>query len=149
MRFLILLIPVLSLVASWSSCKRGPTSPGAGVISVAQMNDFAIRSDLVIPSSATALYYKEYRGMDDQIDLTLEMPAADLGPFLRASGLEADITNTTRGGNLSAVFGHFVPKIPKKFREGQKELLGGDWLNVLVDEDSPTTVLVHLTWFEV
>jgi hypothetical protein len=42
-----------------------------------------------------------------------------------------------------------VPKIPTKFREGQKQLPGDCWLNVLVDKDSPTTVLVHLHWFEV
>ncbi len=36
-----------------------------------------------------------------------------------------------------------------KFREGQKQLAGDCWLNVLVDEDSPTEALVHLTWFDV
>jgi hypothetical protein len=141
-----LLLPVLLLL---TSCDRGSTTSGRGAASSKQLDSFAKRCSLVIPPSARAIHYKSYIGMDGKINVTLEMPAAELGPFFKASKLDADITNTTLSKSLPAKFGDFVPKMPVKFREGQKQLPGDEWLNVLVDQDSPTVVLVHLTWFEV
>lgn len=139
---ILLLFPLLCLIPSCNSSTSGGVSKSA-------LNDFAKRSSLVIPASAKAIHYQRFHGIDGRIDVTLEMPVADLDPFLKASGLDTHITNTTLAASLSAKFGSFVPKIPTKFREGQKDLSGDCWLNVLVDEDSPTTARVHLTWFEV
>ena len=45
---------------------------------------------------------------------------------------------------ILGMFGDFLPGHPEKFREGQKSLPDEEFLNVLVDEDSPTTVAVYL-----
>jgi hypothetical protein len=146
MRIPVLSVLLLSLLSLLTACGRGG---GSSAASTDQLDDFAKRSGLVIPASAKAIHYKHLGGMDERIDVSLEMPAAELVPFLKASGLDTEITNTTLASGLPAKFGTFVPKIPGKFREGQKQVPRNCWLNVLVDEDDPTTVLVHLTWFEV
>lgn len=138
------LLLILAVAFSLSSCDRN-----SGSVSAKELNTFAIRAGLSIPPSATATYHREYRGMDELAHLILEMPMADLDPFMKASALEADIDNTTVTGGLHAKFGDLAPKIPTKFREGQKCLPGDKFLNVLVDEDSPTTAVIYLIWFGV
>ena len=143
----ILILSVLSL--TFAACDSPPSSGGrAGTVSVQDLNTFATRAGLTIPPTATATFHKEYFGMDELAHLILEIPTADLDPFMKASALEADITNTTRASALAVVY-DFAPKIPTKFREGQKSLPGDKWLNVLVDEDSPTTAVIYLCWFGV
>ena len=78
--------------------------------------------------------------------LKLEMPQADLGIFMSKSGLAGELNNTTRE-SAKSYLGDFLPAHPKKYREGQKSLSGGYFLNVLIDEDSSKTAVVYLYWF--
>ena len=120
------------------------------ITSDANVEDFARRAELVIPASAKASDYRWSPGMDSLAQLKLEMPAGDLDGFLEKSNLADDLTNTTRTKAFKHVYRDLVPAVPPtKFREGQKALSGGDFLNVLVDEDSPTRVIIYLVWFEV
>lgn len=144
----VLLVLLSSVLAFFVACDSGGSRSG-GAVSDTKLNEFAKQCDLVLPPSAKALHYKFYPGMDSVTHATIKMPAADFPAFFKASGLDVDITNTDRPSSLPAKFGSFVPKMPTKFREGQKSLPRDTFLNVLVDEDSPTTVLVHLVWFEV
>ena len=145
------LLLILALAMAFSACNRGSSSGSrrsSHAVSTKDLNTFARRAGLTIPPTATATYHKEYRGMDELAHLILEIPMADLDLFMKASALEADITNTTRASALPVVY-EFAPSIPTNFREGQKSLPGDKWLNVLVDEDSPTTALIYLCWFGV
>ena len=108
---------------------------------------FADRSGLVIPANARATDYRRYLAKDGQIHMRLEMPAGDLADFLKKSGLDGELNNTNRPGSATSYLGDFLPAHPKTFREGQKSLSDGECLNVLVDEDSPTTTIVYLQWF--
>ncbi|NNC88671.1 MAG: DUF4190 domain-containing protein [Akkermansiaceae bacterium] len=108
---------------------------------------FVDRAGLVLPPSARIVEHQRVFSMDGQEFLRLEMPVGDLDAFLTKSGLDGELTNTTRPGSATSYLGDFLPAHPKKFREGQKALPGGDYLNVLVDEDAAATVTVYLSWF--
>jgi hypothetical protein len=124
-----------------------PPSDESGSVSQWKVEKFADRAGLVIPSSATATEYRWVLARDGQEYLKLEMPAAQLAGFMSKSGVEGEHGNTTYAGGLDSMFGDFLPAHPGKFREGQKSLPDGKALNVLIDEDSPTTVVVYLCWF--
>jgi hypothetical protein len=131
------LIAALLLLVFVTACSK---------VSSRDVRDFAERANLAIPDSAAATAYKQYLSDDGMIFLRLEIPAADLEAFLRDSGLGGVLTNTKDPGPALASFGGVLAEHPSKFREGQKDLGGGYFLNVLIDEDSPTNV-AYLLWF--
>lgn len=124
-----------------------PPSDELGTVSPLKVEKFADRAGLVIPATATATKYRRVFARDGQEYLKLEIPAGDLDEFLEKSGLEGELNNTSRTGGFTSMFGDFLSAHPKKFREGQKSLPRGEALNVLVDEDSPTTAVVYMCWF--
>jgi hypothetical protein len=123
------------------------TADESGAVSQGKVDSFASRANLVIPAGAKATEYRSVFARDGQKFLKLEIPVADLDEFLKKSGLEGELGNTTHTGGFDSMFGDFLPAHPTKFREGQKSLPNGEFLNVLVAEDSPTTSEVYLCWF--
>ena len=119
---------------------------GCGKVSSKDVRDFAERARLDIPKSADATDYKSYVSQDGMIFLQLEMPAGDLPAFLGGSGLADELTNTKDPGPALSSFSGVLGEHPQKFREGQKDLGDGYFLNVLIDEDKPTNV-AYLMWF--
>ena len=115
-------------------------------ISSRDVRNFAERARLDIPDSAVATGYQEFVSDSGMVYLRLELPADDLAAFLAGSDLADDLTNTMDPGPALASFSGLLEAHPKKFREGQKDLGGGYFLNVLIDEDEPTRV-AYLMWF--
>ena len=142
----------LTLTLVLSSCKPATTgrtrSRGAATPTPSQIDEFAKLTDLAIPGSAKGLVWRHDVGMDDQIFLKLEIPATDLPAFLTSSGLEKELGNTTNTKAATSYLGKSLSTHPTKFREGQRSLPSGRFLNVLIDQDSPTTAVVYLLWFE-
>lgn len=119
----------------------------SGEVSASKVERFSQRAALVLPASAKATEYRWFFARDGQEYLKLEMPVADLEEFLRKSGLEGKLGNTSHAGGFDSLFGEFLPAHPVSFREGQKELPDEEWLNVLVDEDDPETVAIYFCRF--
>ena len=123
------------------SCDKGTSGVKSKDVSY-----FANHSGLVIPPTAKATDHRLNFLRDDEELLRLEMPVGDLAEFLSKSGLDGELNNTTRPEPATSYLGDFMATHPKKFREGQKDLSGGEFLNVLVDEDSSTNTVVYLQW---
>ena len=119
---------------------------GCGDVSSRDVRDFADRANLAIPDSAVATQYETYVSKDGMLFLRLEIPAADLPEFLNRSGLASEITNTKDLSPALSSFNAVLSARPSSFREGQKDLGDGYFLNVLIDEDSATNV-AYLMWF--
>jgi hypothetical protein len=139
-----ILTPILTgfILLSVVSCNESSSGVSSKAIA-----SFADRSDLIIPPTAKATDHRRTFSRDGEILLRLEIPAGDLAEFLTKSGLDGELNNTSGSGPATSYLGDFLPAHPTKFREGQKSLSGGEFLNVLVDEDSPTTTVIYLQWF--
>ena len=118
----------------------------SGDVSQSDVDEFAERASLVIPASAVATDFKNIFSMDGMIFLQLNLPAADLTTFLYDSGLDGVLYNETDTGPGMAIFGDLLAEHPTKFRQGQKNLGEGFFLDVLTDEDQEASV-VYLIWF--
>ncbi len=127
-----------------------PAAEQATSVNQTDIDSFVSRSGIVLPPSAQVTHYHELGGWGDaRIDVRIELAAADLDAFITQSGLSGELTNTTRPKAFSVVYAPLLDRTPTKFLEGQKELPNDEWLNVLIDQDSPTTVVAYLIWFEV
>ena len=137
-RYVFTVLTALWLVSCGDSTSR---------VSSGDVERFAKRAGIVIPRAAKAIDFRSPMSMDGLMMLRLEMPMDDLEEFLSKSGLDGLLNNTTRPGAATSYLGEFLPAHPKEFREGQKSLTAGEFLNVLVDEDSSTRIVVYLQWF--
>ena len=144
----------VSILVFFPACKensKGRASGGAPAsdattASQKDIDRFTVRSGIVIPPTCKVTAFRAPMSMDGVMMMKLELPTGDLANFLRASGLVGKLTNTTRE-SASGEFGDFIPAHPKKFREGQKSLGKGEYLNVLVDEDSAAIAVLYMHWF--
>ena len=111
------------------------------------VENFVAHAGLTMPETATPTDYRSVFSMDGLKMLRVEMPAADLPRFLSASKLDGELGNSRDLGPAKRYLGDFLNTQPRQFREGQKDLGQGFFLNVLVDEDSTATSVVYLQWF--
>ena len=137
--FALLLLILIGCSRSKAPIVTKPTAP--------QIAEFVTNSSITLPPSAQAIGWYEERLNDAGLWLQVQMPVQDLQTFLDSSPFRGVVLETNDLIRLDD-FRVFWTSPPLRYRAGQQSLPNGRFLDMLIDQNDSTNVMVYLMWFE-